>query len=129
MNNNNFKMEYLQLQEKYLKTRNPKVLGEMMLLSEGVIEGLVVTYCLRHRVVLSNTKIEDIKQEVYYRLIERYTRRPDWRIVKNPVGTIYFEVLKVVTQSQDKSSRAQRIDDAMISLEELVECADEAVQM
>lgn len=124
-----FKEQYLELQEQYLKTRDQNILGAMMLLSEGVIEGLVVTYCLRHRVVLSNTKIEDIKQEVYYRLIERYTRRPDWRIVKNPVGTIYFEVLKVVTQSQDKSSRAQRIDDAMISLEELVECADEAVQM
>lgn len=124
-----FKEQYLKLQEQYLKTRDQNILGAMMLLSEGVIEGLVVTYCLRHRVVLSNTKIEDIKQEVYYRLIERYTRRPDWRIVKNPVGTIYFEVLKVVTQSQDKSSRAQRIDDAMISLEELVECADEAVQM
>lgn len=123
-----FKEQYLKLQEQYLKTRDQNILGAMMLLSEGVIEGLVVTYCLRHRVVLSN-KIEDIKQEVYYRLIERYTRRPDWRIVKNPVGTIYFEVLKVVTQSQDKSSRAQRIDDAMISLEELVECADEAVQM
>ena len=129
MNNNNFKMEYLQLQEKYLKTRNPKVLGEMMLLSESVIDSLIITYAVRHRIVIPEQKIDDIKQEVYYRLIERYTRRPDWRIVKNPVGTLYFEVLKIVTQSQDKSARAQRKDDSMLSLEDLREVYDETIPL
>lgn len=107
---------FAELQNKYYKTNNKKVLEEMYLLLLEFYKNYINDYARKRGLKFTKEKIDDLKIEMAERTISHYLRNPDFRIEKlSSYG--YFDFIKIITQT--------KTEDKNFSLEQLVENYDD----
>ena len=105
-----------ELQNKYYKTNNKKVLEEMYLLLLEFYRNYITDYARKRGLKFSKEKIDDLKVEMAERTISHYLKNPNFRIEKlSSYG--YFDFIKIITQT--------KTEDRSFSLEQLVENYDD----
>lgn len=105
-----------QLQDKYYKTNNKKVLEEMYLLLLEFYKNYITDYAKKRGIKFTKEKINDLKVEMAERTISHYLKNPNFRIEKlSAYG--YFDFIKIITQN--------KTEDRNFSLEQLVEDYDD----
>ena len=103
------------LQNKYYKTNDKKVLEEMYLLLLEVYRNYITDYATKRGLKVAKEKIDDLKVEMAERTISHYLKNPNFRIEKlSAYG--YFDFIKIITQN--------KTEDKNFSLEKLVENYD-----
>ena len=104
------------LQEKYYKTNNKKVLEEMYLLLLDFYKNYITDYAKKRGLKFTKEKIDDLRSEMAERTISHYLKNPNFRIEKlSSYG--YFDFIKIITQN--------KTEDRNFSLEQLVENYDD----
>ena len=107
---------FADLQEKYYKTNNKKVLEEMYLLLLEFYRNYITDYARKRGLKFTKEKIDDLKVEMAERTISHYLKNPNFRIEKlSSYG--YFDFIKIITQN--------KAEDKNFSLEQLVENYDD----
>ena len=107
---------FADLQNKYHKTNNKKVLEEMYLLLLEFYKNYINDYARKRGLKFSKEKVDDLKVEMAERTISHYLKNPNFRIEKlSSYG--YFDFIKIITQS--------KTEDKNFSLEQLVEDYDD----
>ena len=105
-----------ELQEKYYKTNNKKVLEEMYLLLLEFYKNYITDYARKRGLKFTKETIDDLKIEMAERTISHYLKKPDFRIEKlSSYG--YFDFIKIITQN--------KTEDRNFSLEQLIENYDD----
>ena len=100
------------LQEKYYKTNDKKVLEEMYLLLLEFYKNYITDYARKRGLKFTKETIDDLKTEMAERTISHYLKKPDFRIEKlSSYG--YFDFIKIITQN--------KTEDRNLSLEQLIE--------
>ena len=104
------------LQNKYYKTNDKKVLEEMYLLLLEFYRNYITDYAKKRGLKFTKEKIDDLRTEMAERTISHYLKNPDFRIEKlSSYG--YFDFIKIITQN--------KTEDKNFSLEQLVENYDD----
>lgn len=104
-----------ELQNKYYKTNDKKVLEEMYLLLLEFYRNYITDYAKKRGLKFTKEKIDDLKVEMAERTISHYLKNPNFRIEKlSSYG--YFDFIKIITQN--------KTEDKNFSLEQLVENYD-----
>ena len=104
------------LQNKYYKTNNKKVLEEMYLLLLEFYRNYITDYAKKRGLKFTKEKIDDLRTEMAERTISHYLKNPDFRIEQlSSYG--YFDFIKIITQN--------KTEDKNFSLEQLVENYDD----
>ena len=107
---------FADLQEKYYKTNNKKVLEEMYLLLLEFYRNYITDYAKKRGLKFTKETIDDLRTEMAERTILHYLKKPDFRIEKlSSYG--YFDFIKIITQN--------KTEDKNFSLEQLVENYDD----
>ena len=107
---------FADLQEKYYKTNNKKVLEEMYLLLLEFYRNYITDYARKRGLKFTKETIDDLRTEMAERTISHYLKKPDFRIEKlSSYG--YFDFIKIITQN--------KTEDRNFSLEQLVENYDD----
>ena len=107
---------FADLQEKYYKTNNKKVLEEMYLLLLEFYRNYITDYAKKRGLKFAKETIDDLRTEMAERTILHYLKKPDFRIEKlSSYG--YFDFIKIITQN--------KTEDKNFSLEQLVENYDD----
>lgn len=107
---------FAELQDKYYKTNNKKVLEEMYLLLLEFYKNYITDYARKRGLKFTKEKVDDLKVEMAERTISHYLKKEDFRIEKlSSYG--YFDFIKIITQ--DKT------EDRNFSLEQLIENYDD----
>lgn len=105
-----------ELQDKYYKTNNKKVLEEMYLLLLEFYKNYITDYARKRGLKFSKEKVDDLKIEMAERTISHYLKNPHFRIEKlSSYG--YFDFIKIISQN--------KTEDRNFSLEKLVEDYDD----
>ena len=103
---------FADLQNKYYKTNNKKVLEEMYLLLLEFYRNYITDYARKRGLKFTKETIDDLRTEMAERTISHYLKKPDFRIEKlSSYG--YFDFIKIITQN--------KTEDRNFSLEQLVE--------
>lgn len=101
-----------ELQNKYYKTKNKKVLEEMYLLLLEFYRNYITDYARKRALKFTKEKVDDLKVEMAERTISHYLKNPNFRIEQlSSYG--YFDFIKIITQN--------KTEDKNFSLEQLVE--------
>ena len=104
------------LQNKYYKTNDKKVLEEMYLLLLEFYRNYITDYARKRGLKFTKEKIDDLRTEMAERTISHYLKNPHFRIEKlSSYG--YFDFIKVITQN--------KTEDRNFSLEQLIENYDD----
>ena len=104
------------LQNKYYKTNDKKILEEMYLLLLEFYRNYITDYARKRGLKFTKEKIDDLRTEMAERTISHYLKKPDFRIEKlSSYG--YFDFIKIITQN--------KTEDKNFSLEQLVENYDD----
>ena len=104
------------LQNKYYKTNDKKILEEMYLLLLEFYRNYITDYARKRGLKFTKEKIDDLKVEMAERTISHYLKNPNFRIEKlSSYG--YFDFIKIITQN--------KTEDKNFSLEKLVENYDD----
>ena len=107
---------FADLQNKYYKTNDKKVLEEMYLLLLEFYRNYITDYARKRGLKFTKEKIDDLKVEMAERTISHYLKNPNFRIEKlSSYG--YFDFIKIITQN--------KTEDKNFSLEQLVENYDD----
>ena len=107
---------FADLQNKYYKTNNKKVLEEMYLLLLEFYKNYITDYARKRGLKFTKEKIDDLRSEMAERTISHYLKNPHFRIEKlSSYG--YFDFIKIITQN--------KTEDKNFSLEKLVENYDD----
>lgn len=107
---------FAELQNKYYKTNDKKVLEEMYLLLLEFYRNYITDYARKRGLKFTKEKVDDLKVEMAERTISHYLKNPNFRIEKlSSYG--YFDFIKIITQ--DKT------EDRNFSLEQLIENYDD----
>ena len=107
---------FADLQEKYYKTNDKKVLEEMYLLLLEFYRNYINDYARKRGLKFTKEKIDDLRAEMAERTISHYLKNPNFRIEKlSSYG--YFDFIKIITQN--------KAEDRNFSLEQLVENYDD----
>ena len=107
---------FADLQEKYYKTNNKKVLEEMYLLLLEFYKNYITDYARKRGLKFTKETIDDLRTEMAERTISHYLKKPDFRIEKlSSYG--YFDFIKIITQN--------KTEDRNFSLEQLIENYDD----
>ena len=107
---------FADLQEKYYKTNNKKVLEEMYVLLLEFYRNYIADYARKRGLKFTKETIDDLRTEMAERTISHYLKKPDFRIEKlSSYG--YFDFIKIITQN--------KTEDKNLSLEQLVENYDD----
>ena len=107
---------FADLQEKYYKTNNKKVLEEMYLLLLEFYRNYITDYARKRGLKFTKETIDDLRTEMAERTISHYLKKPDFRIEKlSSYG--YFDFIKIITQN--------KTEDRNFSLEQLIENYDD----
>ena len=105
-----------ELQNKYYKTNNKKVLEEMYLLLLEFYRNYITDYARKRGLKFAKEKIDDLRVEMAERTISHYLKNPNFRIEQlSSYG--YFDFIKIITQN--------KIEDKNFSLEQLIENYDD----
>ena len=104
------------LQNKYYKSNDKKVLEEMYLLLLEFYRNYITDYARKRGLKFTKEKIDDLKTEMAERTISHYLKNPDFRI-ENLSAYGYFDFIKIITQN--------KTEDRNFSLEQLVENYDD----
>lgn len=103
---------FAELQEKYYKTNDKKILEEMYLLLLEFYKNYITDYARKRGLKFSKETIDDLKVEMAERTISHYLKNPHFRI-ENLSAYGYFDFIKIITQN--------KTEDRNFSLEQLVE--------
>ena len=104
------------LQNKYYKTNNKKVLEEMYVLLLEFYRNYITDYAIKRGLKFTKEKIDDLRAEMAERTVSHYLKNPNFRIEKlSSYG--YFDFIKIITQN--------KTEDRNFSLEQLVENYDD----
>ena len=104
------------LQNKYYKTNDKKILEEMYLLLLEFYRNYITDYARKRGLKFTKEKIDDLRTEMAERTISHYLKNPNFRIEKlSSYG--YFDFIKIITQN--------KTEDKNFSLEQLVENYDD----
>lgn len=107
---------FAELQDKYYKTNDKKVLEEMYLLLLEFYKNYINDYARKRGLKFSKEKVDDLKVEMAERTISHYLKNPNFRIEQlSSYG--YFDFIKIITQN--------KTEDRNLSLEQLVENYDD----
>ena len=107
---------FADLQEKYYKTNNKKVLEEMYLLLLEFYRNYITDYARKRGLKFTKETIDDLRTEMAERTISHYLKKPDFRIEKlSSYG--YFDFIKIITRN--------KTEDKNFSLEQLIENYDD----
>ena len=107
---------FADLQNKYYKTNDKKVLEEMYLLLLDFYRNYITDYARKRGLKFTKEKIDDLKIEMAERTISHYLKNPHFRIEKlSSYG--YFDFIKIITQN--------KTEDKNFSLEQLFENYDD----
>ena len=107
---------FADLQNKYYKTNNKKVLEEMYLLLLEFYRNYITDYARKRGLKFTKETIDDLRTEMAERTISHYLKKPDFRIDKlSSYG--YFDFIKIITQN--------KTEDKNFSLEQLIENYDD----
>ena len=107
---------FADLQEKYYKTNNKKVLEEMYLLLLEFYRNYITDYARKRGLKFTKETIDDLRTEMAERTISHYLKNPNFRIGKlSSYG--YFDFIKIITQN--------KTEDKNFSLEQLIENYDD----
>ena len=107
---------FADLQNKYYKTNNKKVLEEMYLLLLEFYRNYITDYARKRSLKFTKETIDDLRAEMAERTISHYLKNPNFRIEKlSSYG--YFDFIKIITQN--------KAEDRNFSLEQLVENYDD----
>lgn len=104
------------LQDKYYKTNDKKVLEEMYLLLLEFYKNYITDYARKRGLKFAKETVDDLKVEMAERTISHYLKKPDFRI-ENLSAYGYFDFIKIITQN--------KTEDRNLSLEQLVENYDD----
>ena len=104
------------LQDKYYKTNDKKVLEEMYLLLLEFYKNYITDYARKRGLKFTKEKVDDLKVEMAERTISHYLKKPDFRI-ENLSAYGYFDFIKIITQN--------KTEDRNLSLEQLIENYDD----
>ena len=107
---------FADLQEKYYKTNDKKVLEEMYLLLLEFYRNYITDYARKRGLKFAKETIDDLRIEMAERTISHYLKNPDFRI-ENLSSYGYFDFIKIITQN--------KTEDKNFSLEQLVENYDD----
>ena len=107
---------FADLQEKYYKTNNKKVLEEMYVLLLEFYRNYIVDYARKRGLKFTKETIDDLRAEMAERTISHYLKNPNFRI-ENLSAYGYFDFIKIITQN--------KAEDKNFSLEQLVENYDD----
>ena len=107
---------FADLQEKYYKTNNKKVLEEMYLLLLEFYRNYITDYARKRGLKFTKETIDDLRTEMAERTISHYLKNPDFRI-ENLSAYGYFDFIKIITQN--------KTEDRNFSLEQLIENYDD----
>ena len=103
------------LQEKYYKTNDKKILEEMYVLLLEFYRNYITDYARKRGLKFTKEKIDDLRTEMAERTVSHYLKNPNFRIEKlSSYG--YFDFIKIITQN--------KVEDKNFSLEQLVEGYD-----
>ena len=104
------------LQEKYYKTNDKKILEEMYVLLLEFYRNYITDYARKRGLKFTKETIDDLKVEMAERTISHYLKNPNFRIEKlSAYG--YFDFIKIITQNKTEEKN--------FSLEKLVENYDD----
>ena len=104
------------LQNKYYKTNDKKVLEEMYLLLLEFYKNYIIDYAIKRGLKFPKETVDDLKTEMAERTILHYLKNPDFRIEQlSSYG--YFDFIKIITQN--------KTEDRNFSLEQLIENYDD----
>ena len=107
---------FADLQEKYYKTNDKKVLEEMYLLLLEFYRNYINDYTRERGLKFTKETIDDLRIEMAERTISHYLKNPNFRIEKlSSYG--YFDFIKIITQNKS--------EDRNFSLEQLIENYDD----
>ena len=107
---------FADLQNKYYKTNDKKVLEEMYLLLLEFYRNYITDYARKRGLKFTKEKIDDLRVEMAERTISHYLKNPHFRIEKlSSYG--YFDFIKIITQN--------KTEDKNFSLEQLFENYDD----
>ena len=107
---------FADLQEKYYKSNDKKVLEEMYLLLLEFYKNYINDYARERGLKFTKETIDDLRIEMAERTISHYLKNPDFRIEKlSSYG--YFDFIKIITQNKS--------EDRNFSLEQLIENYDD----
>ena len=107
---------FADLQDKYYKTNDKKVLEEMYLLLLEFYRNYINDYARKRGLKFTKETIDDLRAEMAERTISHYLKNPNFRIEKlSSYG--YFDFIKIITQN--------KAEDRNFSLELLVENYDD----
>ena len=107
---------FADLQNKYYKTNNKKVLEEMYLLLLEFYRNYITDYARKRGLKFTKETIDDLRTEMAERTISHYLKKPDFRIEKlSSYG--YFDFIKIITQNKTEHKN--------FSLEQLIENYDD----
>ena len=104
------------LQNKYYKTNDKKVLEEMYVLLLEFYRNYITDYARKRGLKFAKETIDDLRTEMAERTISHYLKNPDFRI-ENLSAYGYFDFIKIITQN--------KTEDKNFSLEQLVENYDD----
>ena len=106
---------FADLQDKYYKTNDKKILEEMYVLLLEFYRNYITDYAKKRGLKFTKEKIDDLKVEMAERTVSHYLKNPNFRIEKlSSYG--YFDFIKIITQN--------KTEDKNFSLEQLVENYD-----
>jgi hypothetical protein len=103
--------QYEVLQNKYLETKDSKVLGEMYLIAKEAAFNYIRKYCEQRG--LFHLDIQEKSHEAATFVIEQYLKKPEFK-VENISSYIYFGVKKVLFKNS-------KIEMRELSYDELIE--------
>ena len=104
------------LQDKYYKTNDKKVLEEMYLLLLEFYKNYITDYARKRGLKFAKETVDDLKVEMAERTISHYLKNQNFRI-ENLSAYGYFDFIKIITQN--------KTEDKNFSLEQLVENYDD----
>lgn len=107
---------FAELQDKYYKTGNKKILEEMYLLLLEFYKNYIIDYARKRGLKFSKEKVDDLKVEMAERTVSHYLKNPHFRI-ENISAYGYFDFIKIITQN--------KTEDKNFSIEQLIENYDE----
>lgn len=103
------------LQDKYYKTNDKRVLEKMYLLLLEFYKNYITDYARKRGLKFTKEKIDDLRTEMAERTISHYLKNPKFRIEQlSSYG--YFDFIKIITQNKTEEKN--------LSTEQLVENYD-----
>lgn len=71
---------FAELQEEYLKDRNPQKLTEMYFLIKRYMRRTFAKYCRKHNLVYNPVETEELLEDMTLQTIEQYLKHPEFKI-------------------------------------------------